>query len=258
MSEPLNAEGRDGREDVHAEHGKRVASMFGRIARWYDFLNHSLSLGQDVYWRYRLVRSLRLPKNGMLLDLACGTMDVTLEALRQYPDARVAALEAALDFSGPMLARGRDKAARAGKAPVVLPALADGRRLPLPDASVDAASIAFGIRNILPREDAFRELYRVLRPGGRLCVLEFGSGRTRIWKGLYNFYLDRLLPFAGKLVSGDSGAYRYLADTIREFPDARALGAEMLASGFSDVRWQPHLSGIVYVHVARKADGGEA
>ncbi|EPR44734.1 Ubiquinone/menaquinone biosynthesis methyltransferase ubiE [Desulfovibrio sp. X2] len=237
------------REAGEADHGRRVASMFGRIARWYDFLNHSLSLGQDVIWRRRLVRRLRLPENGMLLDLACGTMDVTLEALRQYPGARVAAL----DFSGPMLARGRDKAAAAGKAAVVVPALADGRCLPLPDASVDAASIAFGIRNILPREQAFCEIFRVLRPGGRLCVLEFGTGKARIWKGVYNLYLDRLLPMAGRLVSGDAQAYRYLADTIRAFPSARELAAEMTASGFSEVFWQPFLSGIVYVHVARKA-----
>ena len=235
-------------------HGRRVAAMFGRIARWYDVLNHGLSLGQDIYWRHRLVRHLRLPRNGLLVDLAAGTMDVSLTALRQFPDARVLAL----DFARPMLARGRDKVATRGLSDRVRPALADGRVLPLPDACADAATIAFGIRNIVPREQAFAELFRVLKPGGRLCVLEFGSGRTRIWKGLYNLYLDRLLPMAGRLVSGDSDAYRYLADTIRNFPDARELGREMQAAGFDRVLWHPLLSGIVYVHVAKKAESDES
>jgi demethylmenaquinone methyltransferase/2-methoxy-6-polyprenyl-1,4-benzoquinol methylase len=117
---------------------------------------------------------------------------------------------------------------------------------------VDAATIAFGIRNITPREAAFADLARVVAPGGRLCVLEFGSGRTRIWRGIYNLYLNRILPLVGRLISGDEGAYRYLADTIRSFPDAAELGQEMRAAGFEDVYWLPLCSGIVYIHVARK------
>jgi len=116
-------------------------------------------------------------------------------------------------------------------------------------------TIAFGIRNILPRAAAFAEIFRVLKPGGRLCVLEFGSGRTRIWKGLYNLYLNRLLPLAGRLVSGDAGAYRYLAETIAAFPAAGELAEEMRAAGFNRVLWLPLLSGIVYIHVAEKAVG---
>lgn len=238
-----------GEGDGADEHGRRVASMFGRIAGWYDFLNHALSLGQDVYWRYRLARTLRLPANGMVLDLAAGTMDVSLEILRQYPDARVLAM----DFAEPMLRKGQRKAAAARRGKAAQPVLADGRFLPLPEASVDAATIAFGIRNIVPRSAAFAEIRRALKPGGRLCVLEFGSGQSRIWKGVYNLYLDRILPLVGSVVSGDRNAYAYLAQTIRGFPPARELAAEMRAAGFEQVYWQPLMSGIVYLHVARKA-----
>lgn len=231
------------------EHGRRVASMFGRIADWYDFLNHALSLGQDIYWRYRLVRTLRLPAGGTVLDLAAGTMDVTLEILRQHKDARVLAM----DFAEPMLRRGQRKANSSSRGLSTQPVLADGRHLPLPEASIDAATISFGIRNIVPRSAAFTEIHRALKPGGRLCVLEFGSGQSRIWKGIYNFYLDKILPTAGNLISGDRNAYAYLAQTIRDFPPARELAAEMRAAGFAQVYWQPLLSGIVYLHVAQKA-----
>lgn len=232
-------------------HGRKVAAMFGRIARWYDFLNRLLSLGQDVWWRYRLVRAVNAPENGLVLDLAAGTLDVSVELLRQRPDLRVAAL----DFSLPMLAVGRERKLRGRRAERIFPAQADGRVLPLADASVDAATIAFGIRNIKPRPEAYAEILRVLKPGGRFCVLEFGTGSRRVWKGLYNFYLDKLLPAIGRIVSRDDAAYRYLADTIRAFPDERTLARELLDAGFDKVYHVPMLSGIVFLHVAaKKAD----
>ena len=234
--------------NTHAEHGKRVADMFGRIAGWYDFLNHALSAGQDIYWRYRLAKAARPDKGGMILDLAAGTMDVSVELLRQYPDSRVAAL----DFSLPMLENGKAKKLKAGREDRIYPVQADGRSLPLPDECMSAATIAFGIRNILPREEAYAEFYRVLKPGSRLCILEFGTGSKRVWKGVYNFYLDKLLPFIGDRISGDPGAYRYLAETIKSFPDERALGNELLAAGFERVYNVPMMSGIVYLHVAEK------
>lgn len=233
------------------EHGRKVAGMFGRIAGWYDFLNHVLSFGADYYWRYRLVRAALGGGAAQVADVAAGTLDVSVEILRQNPGARVLAL----DFSLPMLARGKARKLEGRRARAVLPVCADGRLLPLPDACVDAATIAFGIRNIRPREQALAEFLRILRPGGRLCVLEFGSGRRRILKGLYNFYLDRVLPLAGRLVSGDPGAYRYLAETIREFPDEGSFAAELRACGFEDVYHLPLFQGIVYIHVARKAGG---
>ncbi len=235
-------------------HGKRVADMFGRIARWYDFLNHFLSLGQDHYWRHRLARSARPGEKGLVLDLAAGTLDVSVELNRQYPEVRVAAL----DFALPMLKEGKRRKLAKGREKAIFPVQADGRNLPLPDGCVDAVTIAFGIRNILPREAAYSEVLRVLRPGGRFCVLEFGTGKRRVWKGLYNFYLHRLLPLVGKLVSGDSGAYKYLADTIAAFPDERSLASELLEAGFKRVFYLPMLSGIVFLHVAEKSSGRES
>jgi demethylmenaquinone methyltransferase/2-methoxy-6-polyprenyl-1,4-benzoquinol methylase len=233
---------------THTEHGERVAAMFGRIAGWYDFLNHALSGGQDIFWRYRLAKAARPAPGGMVLDLAAGTMDVSVELLRQYPECTVAAL----DFALPMLENGKRKKLKEGREERIFPVQADGRALPLPDNSMSAATIAFGIRNILPREEAYAEFMRVLKPGARLCILEFGTGSKRVWKGLYNFYLEKLLPFIGDRISGDPGAYRYLAETIKSFPDERALGVELLNAGFERVYNVPMMSGIVYLHVAEK------
>ena len=232
-------------------HARSVSGMFGRIADWYDLLNRVLSGGLDMYWRHRLVRHVTPGPTGRVLDLAAGTLDVSLEIMRQHPGVRVPAL----DFCRPMLQRGRGKlfgeTARA-----IWPVTADGRRLPLADASVDCVTIAFGIRNIVPRAEAFAEILRVLVPGGRLCVLEFGTGKTPVWRGLYNFYLNRLLPLVGKAVSGDAGAYRYLADTIMAFPTADELAGEMTAAGFGRVFHLPLTSGIVRLHVAEKPRSG--
>lgn len=232
----------------HGEHGRRVAGLFGRIAPWYDFLNHFLSLGWDVLWRRRLVQCVRLGDTLRVLDLACGTLDVSREVLRQHPGGRVLGM----DFSYPMLQRGKRKIQKSGQTSIQ-PVAADGRHLPLPDRCVDCATIAFGIRNIRPREDAYQEVLRVLTPGGRFCILEFGSGRNRIMRGIYNIYLQRLLPMIGRVFSGDAHAYQYLADTIQAFPDARELAGELLQAGFSRVCSFPLTLGIVHIHLAEKA-----
>lgn len=224
----------------------RVSGMFGRISRWYDFLNHFLSLGMDIVWRRKLVSQVRPGTTGRFLDLAAGTMDVTCELKRRHPRASVLAM----DFSRPMLQQGRPKLK--GMETSVQPVLADGRSLPLPQKSVDAVTIAFGIRNIRPREAAYGEILRVLAPGGRLAILEFGTSRRPIWKGLYNFYLHTLLPQVGRVVSRDKEAYAYLAETIADFPTAEALETELSQAGFVNVSHQPLLSGIVNIHVAER------
>ena len=229
--------------------GRRVAGMFGRVARSYDLLNHVLSAGLDILWRRAMVRALLAPglPPGPLLDLAAGTLDVSVMLARAADREILAA-----DLCQPMLLAGLGKLDTSPR-PRIRPVLADGRALPLPDASVAGATIAFGIRNIRPRPDAFRELARVIRPGGRLMVLEFGTGKRRMWGGAYNFYLRHVLPVIGKLISGDDEAYRYLAETIREFPEEATLAEEMRQCGFGNVTYRAMAGGIVFLHAGVKA-----
>ena len=228
-----------------------VSSMFGRIAPDYDFLNRLLSGGLDILWRHRLVRSVRVRNTGRILDLAAGTMDVSLHLARQHRGARVLAM----DFCPPMLRAGLPKLARAEHRVryAVKPVAADAFRLPLADACVDAVTVAFGLRNMPPRVDALREMHRVLAPGGCLHVLEFGSAKRPVWGGLYNLYLSRVLPLVGGLVSGDKAAYDYLARTVRDFPQAHELAEEFTQAGFTDVIWTKLSGGIVFLHEGRKA-----
>lgn len=227
-----------------AEHGRDVAAMFGRIAPWYDFLNRLLSFGLDRHWRNRLVSRSILCSTNRVLDLAAGTLDVSQQISRRHAAASVLAM----DFSLPMLRRGAQKMHRSA----YLAVCANAVSLPLPAESVDSVSLAFGIRNIVPRSAAFAEVIRVLVPGGRLCILEFGSGQARIWGGVYNFYLRQILPRVGRMVSKDGLAYGYLAQTIQAFPTAERLAEELQQAGFEGVAFERLSSGIVYLHTAEK------
>ncbi len=230
------------------EHGKAVASMFERIVPWYDRLNMLLSLGVDRMWRRRLVREVRLFSTGRVLDIAAGTLDVSLAIHKTHPSARIPAL----DFCPPMLLFGQAKLRKKQAQNHIFPIAGDAKCLPLPDNSVDAITMAFGIRNVLPRNEAFQEMARVLVPGGRACILEFGSGKNPIWGGLYNLYLKRLLPQLGKILSKDTAAYTYLAESICAFPTAKELEEEMRAAGFACAWHIPLTSGIVCLHIAEK------
>lgn len=231
-----------------SQHDQAVANMFGGIARFYDLLNRVLSLNVDRYWRYVLARSVRPGTGGVVLDLASGTLDVALAIRKRFPDATVPAL----DFCLPMLRLGLPKLKGANRQ-AIMPVGADAKHLPLPDNTVDCITIAFGIRNIIPRQEAFAEMLRVLRPGGRACILEFGSGQERIWGGIYNFYLHRILPWMGRLVSRDKAAYTYLADTITAFPRADVLMEEMRQAGFVNTSYERLTGGIVCLHLGEKA-----
>ena len=242
----MNAAGGLPRPGGGPDHDAAVARMFGRIASWYDFLNRLLSLGIDRRWRRELAASAR-PGEGLALDLAAGTLDVALALRREAPDVTVAAM----DFCPPMLAHGLGKLHGENRQRI-LPVAADARRLPLRAEEAACITMAFGIRNITPRGAAFAEMLRVLRPGGRACVLEFGSGRERIWGGVYNAYLNHVLPLVGRAFSRD-GAYGYLAESIRAFPTAEELAREMREAGFARVWYRKLTSGIVCLHVGEKA-----
>ncbi len=224
-----------------------VGQMFGRIAKVYDLLNHVLSLGIDRSWRKQL--AALVPRDSAnILDLAAGTLDVALALHAVLPNAFILAM----DFCQPMLVSGMAKLTAPALSQAILPCVADALELPLPDNCVDAVTMAFGIRNIRRRLAAFAEMKRVVRPGGRVCILEFGSANEKILGGLYNFYLARILPRIGSLLARDKAAYEYLARTIKEFPPAVALAGELEAVGFAGVRYRKLSGGIVCLHWARK------
>lgn len=228
-------------------HDEAVRGMFGRIVRFYDFLNHFLSFGIDRRWRKVLAASVNPGQKGVVLDLAAGTLDVAIALANAHPKVMIPAL----DFCQPMLELGSKKLTGrlSGR---ILPVAADAKRLPMPDNCVDGVTMAFGIRNIIPRAEAFAEILRVLAPGGRACILEFGSGREKIMGGIYNFYLNNILPRVGRLFAKDKAAYSYLAETIDNFPPAEELAQEMRTAGFKNVSWQRLTYGIVCLHIGEK------
>lgn len=227
---------------------KAVNSMFGRIARRYDAANFILSAGIDRWWRRRLVAAVRQTHPGHVLDLATGSGDVAFALARSLaPTTTIVGM----DFCQPMLdqAIAKQKAAGARHFGNLTFQPGDGLALPLPDASQDALTIAFGLRNLADRARGLREMRRVLRPGGRLFVLEF-SQPYAWFRPIYYFYLQRVLPRIAGVVTGDRAAYVYLNDTIGEFPDRDALSREITAAGFSRVQARAMTLGIVALHEA--------
>lgn len=226
-----------------------VRSMFDRIAPSYDLLNRLLSAGTDVRWRRQAVDLLALPGPARVLDLATGTADLLIEVLGR--DERHRGL--GLDLSPGMLVRGLPKLQRAGLARRAALAAGDAERLPLRSASFDAALIAFGIRNVSDPAAGLGELLRVLRPGGRLVVLEFAMPAGLLGR-LYRLYFTRVLPFVGGLVSGDRGAYAYLPASVQRFATPEELSGLMQRVGFVDVVRRKLTGGIAYLHLGLKEE----
>jgi demethylmenaquinone methyltransferase/2-methoxy-6-polyprenyl-1,4-benzoquinol methylase len=224
--------------------------MFGRIARRYDLANLILCGGIDTWWRKRLVAAVRRDAPADVLDLATGSGDVAFALSRGLADStRIVGM----DFCQPMLDEAEVKKSAAGPQRFrnVTFRQGDGLALPLPDASFDAVTISFGLRNLADRARGLSEMRRVLRPGGRLFVLEFSQPHA--WfRPLYYFYLRKLLPHIAGVVTGDRDAYVYLNNTIGSFPDRAALAAEISAAGFTAVTARAMTFGIVALHTAQK------
>lgn len=228
----------------------RIAGMFDAIARRYDMLNHLLSAGLDKRWRKRAVRALRLTGRERVLDMCTGTADLAIEAAT-HPAGRAASV-VAMDFSGEMLRFARPKIDAAGLGTRVWLARADATRMPLPSDAFDAAMVAFGIRNVVDTHAACAEFLRVLRPGGRLAILEFGAPRVPGLREIYLWYFRAVLPLVGRLVSKHREAYTYLPASVMAFPDGDAFAAILAKAGFTDIRFETLTFGVVYLYLATK------
>jgi demethylmenaquinone methyltransferase / 2-methoxy-6-polyprenyl-1,4-benzoquinol methylase len=233
-----------------ADKARRVRGVFDSVAPKYDLMNDVLSFGLHRAWKAYTVAVAAVQPGMKVLDIAGGTGDLAIAFARR---AGAAGRVVLTDINEAMLRHGRDRALDAG---VVLPtAVCDAERLPFPDGSADGgfdlASVAFGLRNMTHKERALTEMARVLRPGGRLLVLEFSKPVAALQLP-YDWYSFKLMPLLGKVVAGDADSYRYLAESIRMHPDAPTLKAMMQASGFGHVDVHRLAGGIVALHVGVK------
>jgi demethylmenaquinone methyltransferase/2-methoxy-6-polyprenyl-1,4-benzoquinol methylase len=219
--------------------------MFDAIAPRYDLLNHLLSAGIDRRWRTRAIRTLQLTGSETLIDVCTGTADIALAATG-------AARVVGVDFAGAMLGLGLKKVRGAGEERRITLIRGDALKLPIADASADAVTIGFGIRNVQRPETGCLEMARVLRRGGRLAILEFGMPRVPGVRAIYDWYFTRVLPFIGQRISGHGGAYSYLPASVGSFPPPAEFVTVLRQAGFADVRAVPLTFGIVYLYTALK------
>jgi demethylmenaquinone methyltransferase/2-methoxy-6-polyprenyl-1,4-benzoquinol methylase len=222
----------------------RISTMFTNIAPRYDLLNRVLSLGIDRRWRRFAVDLLPRPENPHYLDVATGTCDVAVEITNRVPGSRVTGV----DFSEGMLRLGKEKVRSAGLTDRVRLQRGDATALPFADDTFDGSIIAFGIRNVNDYQKGLSEMGRVVKKGGRVVVLEFTSIQHPLFRVPYRFYITRVLPFIGELISGKRGAYKYLPSSMIEFPGPEEFSRIMESAGLVNVRHYRLSLGITAVH----------
>jgi len=228
--------------------GEQIQQMFDAIAPRYDFLNHLLSFGIDKRWRRTAVRLIKAPEGGHILDVATGTGDVALEIARVTP---VSVKITGADFSPEMVALGQVKIAASPYADRIDFKVAPCEDLPFGAGTFDSVTIAFGIRNVVDRRLGLAELWRVIKPGGRLVILEFSTPRSALFRWLYHFYFRQVLPLIGGLFS-QYDAYKYLPDSVLEFPSSEEFCSTMADIGFKHVRCQSLTFGIASIYTGTK------
>ena len=227
--------------------GPNIQRMFSAIAPRYDLLNHLLSLNRDKSWRRRAADLLLAGgrPQARYLDACAGTLDLSVEIARR-PGFQGEVI--ASDFSFPMLQAGVSKQ----KGLAIRTACGDALQQPFPNASFDGAIVGFGVRNLSSIELGLSEFARLIRPGGRLVILEFTTPGWQPFRGLYLFYFRAILPAIGRLISGHDRAYSYLPQSVLEFPEPPQLVQRLERAGFHDVSWQTYTGGIVAAHVATR------
>lgn len=227
---------------------QQVADMFDNISGTYDFLNHFMSLGIDVLWRKKAIRSLKKYQPQLMLDVATGTGDFALEAIRQLNPAKIIGV----DISDGMLQVARDKIAKKGLEGQFEVRLGDSEGLLFENDYFDAVTAAFGVRNFENLEKGLADICRVTKPGGRAVILEFSNPRVFPVKQLYNFYFHKITPFIGRIFSKDSRAYEYLPESVARFPDGAEFTAILKKVGFREAIARPQFFGVCTIYIGVK------
>lgn len=226
---------------------EQVAEMFNNISPKYDFLNHFLSAGIDIIWRKKAIKKLKNHQPKLILDVATGTGDFAIEALKLNPEKVIG-----VDISSGMLDIGREKMKKKSLDHKIEMVLGDSEGLPFEDNKFDAIIVAFGVRNFEDLEAGLKDMNRVLKPGGKVVVLEFSKPRKFPVKQLYNFYFKYILPKLGRLVSKDSRAYTYLPESVKAFPDGKNFLSVLEGSGFKKTTWTSLTFGISSIYTGIK------
>ena len=228
---------------------EKIREMFDGIAADYDKLNHLLSLDVDKSWRKRAIKALRTDSEPVILDLACGTGDFAIAIAKAIPEAHVTGV----DLSEGMLAVMREKVEKQGLEDRISAEIGDGENLRFPDGTFDDVTIAFGIRNFEDRARGLEETMRVLKPGGKLVVLELSRPEAGLLRRIYDFYFLRVLPRIGGSISGDRAAYSYLPASVKSFPGKETFMKMMSDAGFVDVAHKSLTFGICRMYTGNKA-----
>jgi demethylmenaquinone methyltransferase/2-methoxy-6-polyprenyl-1,4-benzoquinol methylase len=224
-------------------HPDSIRSLFDNIAPTYDLLNHLLSLGRDLYWRKMAIQELE-GLEGWILDIATGTGDVAIEMIHQDDHHRRVF---GLDFSEPMIKRAQRKVSKKGLSQTIALSLGDALSLPFRDHTFGASMIAFGLRNIVKKEQALSEMIRVIKKNGKVIVLEFTFPQEGLMRKLYPIYFQRVLPWVGGVISGDRGAYAYLPESVLHFTSAKQYEEIMRKAGLENVNSQSLTGGVASI-----------
>ena len=234
-------------KNSQAEKKEQIAEMFDNISPKYDFLNRMLSMGIDVLWRKKAVKLLKKYNPKTILDIATGTGDFAIEAVKLNPEKIIG-----IDISEGMLKYGQQKIKKKGLDKIIELQKGDSEDLAFADNSFDAATAGFGVRNFQNLEKGLAEILRVLKPGGVAVILEFSQPETVPFKQIYNFYFKYILPFWGKIISKDNAAYTYLPESVNEFPYGEKFMEILRKTGYKNVRQKRLTMGIATIYIAEK------
>jgi len=227
---------------------KQVAQMFDSIAFKYDFLNRFLSFGIDVWWRKKAIRQLKQLKPQVMLDVATGTADVAIMTYKLLKPQTITGI----DISEGMLQHGRQKIEKLGLQQHIALQTGDSERINFADNTFDAITVAFGVRNFENLDKGLAEMYRVLKPGGKLVVLEFSKPKQPLFKSLCNWYMHVLTPGIGKMFSKNKDAYKYLSNSVQAFPEREQFTTIMQGAGYKNTSFKPLTLGICCIYCGSK------